>query len=275
MTYRILGAPWAGGHTQNPGYVDNTTYVKCLNLATANGCNFVRFNAGLQKGMPPRPTYQHQLFRQMAVRRIGAFIVQQDIYAAIGEVEDVIRMAWHAYDEAGLDPKAFMVYQPGNEYGLGDVIHRHPLKPGEIEGSWLEPDVERIRELSLDVNTMGVPMCSPSFGAESEAVLAREIETTKPLPWRRYDLMGCNGYPGDVQPFHVGAGWRVEMIRKTPWIPGGLPIVITETHQKGKTPAQGIDGCIAGGADGGAGWYTSYDPFDLARSMLKVGPVKK
>jgi len=279
MIYRLLGAPWAGGHTQNPGYASIDIFRKVMDLCPKISANFLRFNSGADLARNPNWEFQNELAKEMASRKLGAFIVYQDTRMSTERVQEVHDFWCDIYASCGLNPKTFIVAQDDNEpgfYGGGD---RERNAPRDKEGV-IPPDrLADILRLARGLNTHGCLLAAPNLEAEKPESLARELASLATIGddlWL-FDILTFSCYAGKSQSFKDAVNWRLKQIGWALSMLREWPIIVAaEANREGGkvlSPASALDEIILNGKIQGAGWYAGYDKFYPHFSMIPAKAV--
>lgn len=280
MIYRILGAPWAGGHTQNPGFVGLDIFRKVMDLCPKLSANFLRMNSGADLGLDPNWDFQQELAKEMAARKLGAFLVFGDTRMPVDRAQRVWDHWCDIYAASGLNPKTHLVAGDDNEagfYGSGD---RERNAPRDKEGV-IPPDrLADILRLARGLNTHGCLLAAPNIEAEKPESLARELAALNTLGddlWL-FDILTFSDYWGKTQTPAQGTSWRTKQIRTSALgrMRDWSIMVAAEANQEGGkvlSPIAALDQVIIAGQLQGAGWYTGYDKFSPQFSMIPAKAV--
>ena len=287
MIYRLLGAPWAGGHTQNPGYASIDIFRKVMDLCPKISANFLRFNSGADLARNPNWEFQNELAKEMASRKLGAFIVYQDTRMSTERVQEVHDFWCDIYASCGLNPKTYIVAQDDNEpgfYGGGD---RERNAPRDKEGVIPPERLADILRIARGLNTHGCLLAAPNIEAEKPESLARELAALNTLGddlWL-FDILTFSCYWGRRQTSTEGVKWRTKQIKESAlWGAREWPIVVAaEANREGggaRDPGSEMTSIIANGGwllgPGnlqGAGWFAGYDMFSPQFSMIPAKAV--
>ena len=275
MIYRLLAAPWTGGHKQNPGFCSIDIFRKVMDLCPKVGANFLRMNSGADLGLDPNWDFQHELAKEMASRKLGGFLVFGDTRMPVDRAQRVWDHWCDVYAASGLNPKTHLIAGDDNEAGYFGGGDRERTAPRDQEGVIPQDRLADILRLAKGLNTHGCLLSAPNVEAEKPESLARELDSLLKLRddlWR-FDIFSFSCYAGKSQSFRDAVTWRLKKMGAAMGMVRDWPIIVAaEVNREGGkvlSPAAALDEIILHGKIQGAGWFAGYDRYAPQFSMIK------